>query len=51
VHTSPARLCKAEQAFGLLKCAFHPNCCREAPGRGNGPSGRVTSCRMARWYS
>src|SRR5229473_2203157 len=24
VHTSPARLCKAEQAFGLLECAFHP---------------------------
>src|SRR2546422_10421603 len=23
VHTSPARLRKAEQAFGLLDCAFH----------------------------
>src|SRR5713101_3248683 len=23
VHTSPARLRKAEQAFGLLECAFH----------------------------
>src|SRR5216683_1287724 len=23
VHTSPARLCKAEQALSLLECAFH----------------------------